>query len=154
VTTQRLIKTEHSSIFLPESSPLRRLPRGAKLVRRAGFFARYEDRALAYDCFWHEDGERILLVGPPPLNLRSEQRAARFSALPSRSALSVEYYPTPSTMITALSGAPKGTTEILMQFSGEEFAVKVERTAGPFHHEQGQRSCLDRRMGTLARGHA
>ena len=123
---QRLIKTDHSSVFLPESSPLRRLPRGAKLARRAGFFANYEDRALAYDCFWHEDGERILIVGPPPLNLKHHLGAARYTALPSRTVLSATYHPTMSTMITALGGAPRGTTEIVMQFGGEEFAVKVQ----------------------------
>jgi hypothetical protein len=123
---QRLIRTEHSSVFLPESSPLRRLPRGAKLARRAAFSASYEDRALAYDCFWHQDGERILLVGPPPLNLKRQLQAARYTALPSRTALGVAYHPTLSTMITALSGAPRGTTEIVMQFGGEEFALKVQ----------------------------
>jgi hypothetical protein len=115
VTTQRLIKTENSPAFLPESSPLRRLPRGINRTRHARFLVNYEDRALAYDCFWHQDGARVLLVGPPPMNLKADVMAARYLALPSRTELSAEYLPTMSTMITALSGAPRGTTEILMQ---------------------------------------
>lgn len=126
MTTQRLIKTEHSPAFLPQASSLRRLPRGAGRARPAAFHERYEDRALVYDCFWHVDGKRILLVGPPPMNLESVVRAARYLALPSRTELKQVYHPTISTMITELDGAPAGTTDVEMHVAGETFVLRVQ----------------------------
>ena len=65
----RLIRTGNSPAFLAADGPLRRLPRSPRKARPQEFLDRFEDRALVYDCFWHADGERVLLVGPPPMNL-------------------------------------------------------------------------------------
>jgi hypothetical protein len=65
-----LLPSAHSAAFLPEQSPLRRRPRAPARHRPEAFEREFEDRALVYDAFWHVDGRRILLVGPPPLNLR------------------------------------------------------------------------------------
>jgi hypothetical protein len=130
VSEQRLIKTEHSSAFLPLEAPLRRYPRTSRKSRPPAFLENYEDRALVYDCFWHADGQQILLVGPPPMNLSPEVRAARYEALPSRTVLVPRYYPSLSTMITSLGGAPAGTTSIVMHMGGVDYPLVVHPNHG------------------------
>lgn len=122
----RLIRAENSAAFLAEDAPLRRRPRAPTRRRPEEFYHRFEDRALVYDCFWHADGKRILLVGPPPMNLMPAFQAARFVALPSKAALEPTYHPSLSTMITALAGAPEGTREVAMSLAGQDFVLKVQ----------------------------
>ncbi|MDP1730779.1 MAG: hypothetical protein Q8L54_06285 [Devosia sp.] len=122
----RLIRSGHSPAFLAEHGTPRRLPRAARKARPPGFFERFEDRALVYDCFRHADGARILMVGPPPMNLMPQFRAARFVALPSRTPLRAAYHPSLSTMITELTGAPAGTPAVAMSLAGEEFVLPVQ----------------------------
>jgi hypothetical protein len=120
-----LISIDRSTAFLPEAGSLRRLPRGPQKHRPAAFHERFEDRALVYDCFWHADGQRILLIGPPPMNLQPHNMSARYVALPSNTQLSARYYPSLSTMITELVGAPAGTTAIRMEFAGTTHELPV-----------------------------
>lgn len=122
----RLIRSGHSPAFLAEHGTLRRLPRAARKARPPGFFERFEDRALVYDCFRHADGARILMVGPPPMNLMPQFEGARYLALPSRTPLRAAYHPSLSTMITALTGAPAGTPAVAMSLAGEEFVLPVQ----------------------------
>ncbi|HHY48487.1 MAG TPA: hypothetical protein GYA10_01885 [Alphaproteobacteria bacterium] len=125
MSSGRLIRVEHSAAFLPKTSTLRRLPRRTSRPRPPEFFERYEDRALVYDCFWDAAHERILMVGPPPMNLAPHYRTARFEALPSRTELAAAYYPSLSTMITALAGAPQDTREIVMHLGEVALALPV-----------------------------
>ena len=126
MTGGRLLTPGHSAAFLPEESALRRLPRAPQRRRPPEFLERYEDRALVYDAFWHVDGKRILLVGPPPMNLMPSIQAARYEAMPGRVVLTPRYFPSLSTMITELSGAPAGTTEIVMHLEGFDFLGILE----------------------------
>ena len=57
--------------------------------------SKFETRALIYDAFWHVDGKRVLLVGPPPLNLWPHIRHAHYRALPSRAPLRANIIPRP-----------------------------------------------------------
>jgi hypothetical protein len=91
--------------------------------------SKFETRALVYDAFWHLDGRRILLVGPPPLNLLPQVRRARYLALPSRTALHVNYHASASVMLTELSGAPSGSTGIEMQVGHERFELPLQRNS-------------------------
>lgn len=125
MTAQRFIKTEHSTAFLSEDGRLKRLPRDSTRPRASGFFEHYEDRALVYDCFWDAAGKQVLLVGPPPMNLVASVRAASYLALPSRTVLHPRYFPSLSTMITALAGAPADTAEIVMRVEDQEFSLPV-----------------------------
>lgn len=125
----RLISASRSTAFLPDDQPLRRLPRAPHRPRPPAFFERFEDRALVYDCFRHADGERILLVGPPPMNLMPHYRAAHYTALPSRATLSARLHPSLSTMVTELGGVPAGTTAIVMELTGTTHELPV----GPSH---------------------
>lgn len=123
--TAALLGVDRAAAFLPESGPLRRLPRAPEKQRPAAFHERFEDRALVYDCFWHADGNRILLVGPPPMNLAPLYRTARYEALPSRTPLGAKHHASLSTMITELHGAPPETTAIRMQLDDASFELPI-----------------------------
>jgi hypothetical protein len=125
VSGERLIRVDRTTAFLPEDGALRRQPRAARKQRPATFHERFEDRALVYDCFWHADGERILLVGPPPMNLRPHYRGASYTALPSGMRLSARYHPSLSTMITELVDVPAGTTAVRFAFAGNTFDLPI-----------------------------
>jgi hypothetical protein len=122
----QVLRTRRSTAFLAEASALRRQVRAPEKQRPAAFHQRFEDRALVYDCFWHADGARILMVGPPPMNLLPEFEQARFTALPAKTALAAKLHPSLSTMIIELSGAPAGTREIAMALGGESFVLAVQ----------------------------
>ena len=122
-----LLPSGHSSAFLPESSALRRLPRGPRRPRAREFVLdKFETRGLVYDAFWHLDGRRILLVGPPPLNLGPQIRHARYLALPSRTALKADFHLSASVMLTELSGAPEDTTHLELLVGGERFELPIQ----------------------------
>ena len=125
MSDERLIRVGRTTAFLPEDGALRRLPRAPHKQRPATFHERFEDRALVYDCFWHADGERILLVGPPPMNLTPHYRGASYTALPSGTPLTARYHPSLSTMITELSGAPAGTTAVRFAIADHVFELPV-----------------------------
>jgi hypothetical protein len=125
VSGERLIRVNRTTAFLPEDGALRRLPRAPHKQRSPMFHERFEDRALVYDCFRHGDGERILLVGPPPMNLRPLYRKAHYEALPSRAPLAPRYHASLSTIITELGGAPEGTTVVRMVLGGETFELPI-----------------------------
>jgi hypothetical protein len=125
VTDARLIHATSATAFLPEAQTLRRLPRAAGKPRPAAFLERFEDRALVYDCFRHADGQRILLVGPPPMNLAPHYRQARYTALPSNAPLRARHHASLSTMITELSGAPTGTTAVRFSLAGSDHELAV-----------------------------
>ena len=126
----RLIRVARSTAFLPEDGPLRRMPRATRKPRPPTFVERFEDRALVYDAFWHADGARILLVGPPDMNLRGDLARAQYSASPSGAALSPGYHRSLSTMTTVLSGAPSGTTAVRMRLDGSEWELPVGANFG------------------------
>jgi hypothetical protein len=127
VSDDWLLPSGHSSAFLPEGSALRRLPRGPRRPRPKEFVLnKFETRALVYDAFWHADGKRILLVGPPPLNLWPQVRHARYLALPSRTPLRPNYHASASVMLTELGGAPEGTTAVELLFAHEKFELPLQ----------------------------
>lgn len=122
----RLIRSGSSVAFLAADRPLRRLPRAPRRSRPPEFHARFEDRALWYDCFWHHDGASILLCGPPPMNLIPLLRRAQYLALPSRTPLRPAFHRSLSTMITALDAAPAGTTAVAVTLEGQHFELPVQ----------------------------
>ena len=126
MTEARLIRSGRSMAFLAEESPLRRLPRQVRKPRPEAFMERFEDRALVYDCFWHADGQSILLVGPPPMNLTALLGEAEYLALPSGTRLEARYHPSLSTMITSLGGAPAGTAGVRLTLAGQVFELAVQ----------------------------
>jgi hypothetical protein len=131
MTEDGLLPSAHSPAFLPEHSPLRRRPRAPERHRPESFEREFEDRALVYDAFWHADGRRILLVGPPPLNLRPALDRARYVAVPSRKPLSAKTHDSLSVRITALEDAPAETTAIEMLLDGDKFELPVQPNVSP-----------------------
>lgn len=111
--------------LLDPARGLRRLPRAPRRPRPPGFFDRFEDRALVYDCFRHADGQRVLLVGPPPLNLMPEFRAARFTALPSGTRVKPRFHRSESVMVTELEAVPAGARQIGMHMAGLDFTLEI-----------------------------
>ena len=124
MTGVRVIRAAPSPAFIPEEHRLRRLPRQTRKPRPEGFFERFEDRALVYDCFWHADGERILLVGPPPMNLRPLYRTAAYEAHPSGERLTPRYYTSLSTMITELAGVARGPAALVLRRDDQAFPLR------------------------------
>ena len=84
----------------------------------------FDDRTLFYDCFWHMDGKRILLVGPPPYGI--DYKGATFVARPSGTQLTARLHASISVMITELSGAPAGTTAIDATVARETLSLPVQ----------------------------
>lgn len=120
-----------SPAFLPEDSPLRRLPRAPKRRRPADFLEKFESRALVYDAFRHADGSRILLVGPPALNLVPLYGGARYRALPSGTRLREDYHSSLSVMLTALTGAPADTEAVEMTFGNATYVLPIQPNVSP-----------------------
>ena len=108
------------------------MPRGPRRPRPKNFVLdKFETRALVYDAFWHVDGRRILLVGPPPLNLWRQVHRARYLALPSRTVLGVSYHASASVMLTELTGAPAGTTAVELEFAHEKYMLPLQPNLSP-----------------------
>jgi len=126
VSAGRLLPAAHSAAFLAEGGGLAREIRSPEKPRPPEFRERYESRALVYDCFWHADGKRILLVGPPPMNLRPALQSARYVALPSGQALKARYFPSLSTMLTELTGVPEETIAVQIEVGGQQFELEVQ----------------------------
>ena len=122
----RVFRPDHSAVFLPGGGELARLPRAPGRTRPSRFHEKFEDRALFYDCFWHHDGADILLIGPPPLNLKPHYEAATYSASPSGKKLDANYFTSRSTMTSRLSGVPAGTTHVALEFAGRDYEIAIQ----------------------------
>lgn len=125
---ERLLVSDHSPAFLPADSSVRRLPRRPRRRRLAEFDQSFEGLALVYDCFWHADGGRILLVGPPPMNLKN---AVAFYAEPSGEKLRARIYASVSVAITELRNVPEGTKSVRLTCADHEFLLPVRENLSP-----------------------
>lgn len=131
--TQRQI--ECTSLRLPADMGIRRQMRHPARERPAAFSAAFDELQLVYDVFWHEDQERIIIAGPPPLNLARLWRKARITALPSGERLGFQSHKSLSTMLVETTPAPENTERIALEFAGRTFKLVVQpnvaqRTAG------------------------
>lgn len=122
----RVIVLETSFAALPETAAVRRLPRAPRRDRPVSFRERFEDRALWYDAFWDAEEQNILLVGPPPLNLMAGLHAASYTAQPSGAPLRAAFFPSRSTMVTRLEGAPAGTEAVTVTVLGHTIVLPVQ----------------------------
>jgi hypothetical protein len=117
----RILPAGSSRADLPASGPLRQ-PRFALLRRPQSFYDAFEQRALFYDCFWHHDGQRVLLVGPPPGSL--DYNAMVFTVAGTR--LVSRTYVSASVCITELVNVPSSAREIAVSFAGSGFALPIQ----------------------------
>lgn len=127
----KLYDSEPAVARLPADLPWRREPRWRLRRRPAEFAARFDDRTLVYDAFWHADGGRIVLVCPPPMNLGRLWTAMRIVAQPSGVTLSVKRHASVSVMLVALEGAPPGTDTISLIGAGFELDLPVGSNLSP-----------------------
>ena len=118
------LPVDNSYAALSAESVAGRRPRSPDKPRPEEFTRGFDDRTLFYDCFWHMDGERILLVGPPPYGI--DYKGATFIARPSGTQLTARLHASISVMITELSGAPAGTTAIDATVAGETLSLPVQ----------------------------
>ena len=121
-----LARITSSAAALSADNPIKRAPRAPGRARPEEFWRAFDARTLFYDCFRHIDGARVLLVGPPPLNLKRAFAAARYVARPGGEVLRPRYHESLSTMITELVGAPASATSIGVSIAGERFELPIQ----------------------------
>lgn len=119
-----LLDASSSAAVLPAG--IRRAPRAPTRSRPREFLEAFDAEGMFYDCFWHVDGQRVLLAGPPPVNVEAGYRLARFAALPSRQALTVRFHISLSAMITELGEVPDGSNAIEVSFGGETVTLPIQ----------------------------
>lgn len=104
-----------------------RRPRFALKRRPPAFHDAFEDRVLFYDCFRHHDGQRVLLVGPPPVNLDY----SRIVVEAGGSRLNVRFHVSRSVSIAEVEAVPEAVHELRVRFAGETFALAIQPSACP-----------------------
>lgn len=120
------LPAQNSYAALAPDSPLSRPLRAPRRKRSPEFAAAFDAKTLFYDCFWHADGVRVLLVGPPPGTMRPFHELAQFIAHPSGTVLKGRLHPSLSVMLTELRNVPQGTTRIGIDFAGQHFELLVQ----------------------------
>lgn len=120
------LQIECSSLRLPVEMGIRRQARLPDRKRSDAFWAAFDALQIVYDVFWHEDGKRIVIVGPPPQNLASLWKKAKVTALPSGQELGIRSYTSLSTMLIETTPAPAGTEYIQLDFAGRSFDLAVQ----------------------------
>ena len=120
------LDTSRSPIVLSDDSRLTRKPRWSLRARPRAFLEAFESKLLAYDVFWSSEGDRILMVGPPLLNLGNAVRSAIFRALPSGKRILPRCHTSLSTTITELVGAPPDTKSVDVAIGDSQFEVEVQ----------------------------
>ena len=117
--------TDNSSAALSPSKETRRPLRVPGRKRPKAFTAAFDARTLFYDCFWHADGQRIILVGPPLEAIAARAPKARFVADPGGVILQARYFSSLSVTVTELRGAPEFATSIRAFIAGQEFTLRI-----------------------------
>ena len=123
MTAATLTVANSYAALAPDSSN-GRPPRAPRRQRPAEFHQVFDAKTQFYDCFWHGDGRRILLVGPPPCGI--DYAHARFTARPSGTSLKARLHPSLSVMLTELTGAPADTTAIDAEIAGKHVLLPVQ----------------------------
>ncbi len=108
-----LLDATSSAAELPAG--LVRAPRPSRKKRPQAFLDAFDATGLAYDCFRHADGKRVLLIGPPPLKLDPYYRLARFTALPSRTVVRARFHISLSVLVIELDDVPEGDSAIAVE---------------------------------------
>jgi hypothetical protein len=126
MTAAKLPVANSYAALAPDSSS-GRVPRAPRRRRPAEFYQVFDTKTLFYDCFWHSDGRRILLVGPPPYGI--DYAHARFTAQPSGTPLKARRHASLSVMLTELTGAPANTTAIDAEIAGAHVSPPVQPNA-------------------------
>lgn len=126
MSSARLLDAETSAAQLPVG--VRREPREPHRPRPQAFLDAFDATGLVYDCFRHADGQRVLLVCPPPLNLAADYAGATFAA--SGATLRAKLHVSLSVMIIELRGVPESSNAIALTLAGQtrELPIRANRS--------------------------
>lgn len=116
-----LLDAQSSAALLPAG--VRRMPRVPQRKRPQAFHDAFDATSMVYDCFWHADGKRVLLVCAAPVNLLAGYTLATFTASGVR--LKQKLHVSLSVMIVELPGVPAGSTAITMTFGRETVELPI-----------------------------
>lgn len=116
-----LLDAESSAAPLPASA--QREPRKPLRKRPREFLEAFDATGMVYDCFWHADGSRVLLVCPPPVNLVADYMLATYAA--SGTALRPRFHTGLSVMLVELPDVPAGSTAITLTFGRETIELPI-----------------------------
>jgi hypothetical protein len=122
-----LLDAQSSAAPLPAGT--KRAPRVPQRKRPQDFLDAFDATGMFYDCFRHVDGKRVLLIGPPPVNLVADYYLARFTALPSQNAVTRRFHSSLSVMITELIEVPAESTAIAVRFGKETVELPIRANA-------------------------
>jgi hypothetical protein len=100
----------------------------SEVPRPESFLSQYERRVLFYDVFWHADGKRVLMVGPPPVDLASQYEAMTCVAQPSGTAVPIRAHRSERTELREVT-PPAGSTHLTLTIGGQSQTVPI----GPSH---------------------
>ena len=122
-----LLDAESSAAWLP--SGVRREPRVPQRKRPQSFLDAFDATSMAYDCFWHADGTRVLLVCAAPVNLVAGYALATFMA--SGVTLKQRFHTSLSVMIIELPDVPAGSSNVTMTFGKDtvELPIRANQSA-------------------------
>jgi len=122
-----LLDAQSSAAQLPAG--VRREPRKPQRRRPQSFLEAFDATGLVYDCFWHADGQRVLLICPPPVNLVADYALATYTA--SGTTLRPKFHTSLSVMIIELRDVPADSDVITLTFGREtrELPIRVNRSA-------------------------
>jgi hypothetical protein len=122
---KRLPRAQFSPAMLPAGVERGLRPRtpGAP-ERSAAFLDRYERNVLFYDVYWHEDGQRIILQGPPPVDLADLYRTLEISGEPGGERLGMHSHHSANLHLYSVR-APQGTTHLSVSLGGTVQTVAV-----------------------------
>ena len=118
-----LLDADSSAALLPPG--VHREPRAPQRKRPQSFHDAFDASSMGYDCFWHADGKRVLLVGPPPVNLVADYALASFTAQPSRTSVRMRLHTSLSVMIIELRDVPEGSTSIAVTFGKQTVELPI-----------------------------
>jgi hypothetical protein len=121
MSTAALLDAQSSAAQLPAG--VRREPRVPQRKRPQAFLDAFDATSMVYDCFWHADGARVLLVCAAPVNLVAGYALATFTASGRR--LKHRLHTSLSAMIIELTGVPAGSTAIAMTFGRETVQLPI-----------------------------
>lgn len=125
-----LINTSMNPVMLPEGAPRRGLV-PTELERSEKFLASYERDVLFYDVFWDRDHRKILMIGPPAIDLAAHYRSATYRALPSGRLLQPRGHHSKHVQLFSLQ-APPETTHLEVSFAGRVQQIVVASNKAEF----------------------
>ena len=96
--------------------------------RSTPFLDHFERKVLFYDVYWHANGERIILQGPPPVDLTDLYRTLTIVAQPGGARLDLQSHHSANIHLFSVR-APRGTTHLAISLGDTVQSAPV----GPNH---------------------